>query len=66
MIRIKSVSMAPNPVSIKDDVKIEVELYMLYPSPNLYPSATLYPQEDIRSLYPAPDVYPSTGLYPRE
>ena len=45
-IYIQSVSITPNPVTAGGKIKIEVEIYTLYPQTTLYPATTLYPGED--------------------
>ena len=45
-IYIQSVSITPNPVTAGGKIKIEVEIYTLYPQTTLYPATTLYPGEE--------------------
>ena len=40
---IQSVTITPNPVNVKAQYKIEVEIYTLFPAADLYPALDLYP-----------------------
>lgn len=63
---IQSVSISPNPVSVKAQFKIEVEIYTLFPAAALYPELDLYPGSDLFGLFPREDIYPGTDVYPIE
>ena len=40
---IQAVTITPNPVNVKAQFKIEVEMYTLFPAAALYPALDLYP-----------------------
>lgn len=65
-IYIHAVSITPNPVQTKGTVKIEVEIYTLFPALDLYPATDLYPGEDLFTLYPDIDIFPGNDIYPTE
>ena len=63
---IRSITITPNPVTVKTQYKIEVEIYTLFPTADLYPALDLYPGADLFTLYPGNDLYPGTDIYPTE
>lgn len=63
---IKSITITPNPVQTRAQFKIEVEIYTLFPDPELYPSTDLYPGSDLFTLFPDPELFPGTDIYPTE
>lgn len=63
---INAVTITPNPVNVKAQFKIEVEIYTLFPAADLYPALDLYPGEDLFGLFPEEKLYPGTDLYPIE
>ena len=63
---VQSITITPNPVTVKAQYKIEVELYTLFPAAVLYPALDLYPGDDLFGLFPREDIYPGTDVYPIE
>ena len=63
---IQAVTITPNPVNVKAQFKIEVEMYTLFPAAALYPALDLYPGADLFTLYPGNDLYPGLDIYPTE
>ena len=63
---IQAVTITPNPVNVKAQFKIEVEMYTLFPAAALYPALDLYPGADLFTLYPGNDLYPGIDIYPTE
>lgn len=63
---IQAVMITPNPVNVKAQFKIEVEMYTLFPAAALYPALDLSPGVDLFGLYPREDIYPGTDVYPIE
>lgn len=63
---IQSVTITPNPVQAGEKIKIEVEIYTLFPASGLYPALDLYPGADLFGIYPAADLYPGNDVYPTE
>ena len=61
---IQAVTITPNPVNVKAQFKIEVEMYTLFPAAALYPALDLYPGDDLFGLFPREDIYPGTDEYP--
>lgn len=65
-IYIESVVITPNPCTCGAQVLVVVELYTLFPVPDLYPAENLYPGADLFTLYPSESIYPSGDIYPTE
>lgn len=63
---IQAVMITPNPVNVKAQFKIEVEMYTLFPAAALYPALDLSPGVDLFGLYPREDIYQGTDVYPIE
>jgi hypothetical protein len=65
-LHIESVTISPNPAASGEIIKIEVEIYAIYPTTDLYPATDLYPGEDLFAIFPLEALYPDTDLYPTE
>lgn len=63
---VQAITITPNPVTVKAQFKIEVEIYTLFPAADLYPALDLYPGDDLLGLFPEEKIYPGTDLYPIE
>lgn len=61
---IQSVIITPNPADVKAQLKIEVEIYTLFPASGLYPALDLYPGPDLFGLSPDTTLHPGTDLCP--